>query len=283
MLQRIIPCGRIKYPLHCKLLRHLSSGTTLQQHVNVRHNEESGYSIIEMNKGPVNSMSLEFMEELTQAIRDVHDTASRGIIISSTTKAFSAGLDLNELVRPDPDRLLRFWSAFQQLHITTYTSPLVTIAAVNGAAIAGGCALSLCCDYRIIAEGRGKIGLNTVHTGLIAPYWVDRLYMMTLGHRTAEKFLCLGHLLGPGESLERGLVDEVVEGELLVKRCGEVMADWLSVPDVGRRRTKELMRADFVEEFHRIRDRDTEMFTGIVMSDAFQDHILKYVDSLKKK
>lgn len=252
--------------------------------VKVRHVEDKGYTIIEMDKSPVNSMSLEFMEELTDTIANVPSTStSRGIIITSATKAFSAGLDLNELVRPDPVRLHRFWTAFQQLHITTYTSPLVTIAAVNGGAIAGGCALSLCCDYRVIAERRGKIGLNTVHTGLIAPYWVDRMYQMTLGHRVAEKFLSLGHVLGPRESYERGLVDEVVADDAMLSRCEEVMSDWLKVPDVGRRRTKELMRSDFVGEFHRIRDQDMEMFTGIVMSESFQQHILKYVEQMKKK
>jgi len=271
--------GKLRSILSIRASRSSSSF----EHVNIEDTAD-GYSIITMNKKPVNSMSLESMQQLTTAIDTVEKTStSRGVIIASTTKAFSAGLDLNELVNPDKERLTAFWSSFQDLHIRLYSSPLVTIAAVNGAAIAGGCALSLCCDYRIISEGKFKIGLNTVHTGLIAPYWVDKLYALAIGHRQAEMLLCLGHTSSPQEAFDRGIVDRVVSADDLITSASDEMKKWLAIPDVGRVRTKELMRSDFLEEYHRRRDEDAKVFMDIVLSDSFQNHIVKFVGNLKKK
>lgn len=263
-----------------------SSSSPSYEHVRIKEDACSEFAVVEMCKHPVNSMSVESMEELRSAIHHVQNMNNiRGLVITSSTKAFSAGLDLNELVSPDINRLHRFWKAFQELHIDLYASPLVTIAAVNGSAIAGGCALSLCCDYRVMVEGRGKIGLNTVHTGLVAPYWVDKLYSMTIGHRVAEHLLSLGHVCAPHEALHNGIVDATVadDGDALTEHISTVMKQWLAIPDVGRRKTKALMRKQFIDEFHAGRDADTVMFTDIVTSSAFQTHILNFVQQLKKK
>lgn len=256
--------------------------STTYQHVDVVSTNE-GYSILQMKKMPVNSMSLESMQEFTQALDEIEKSGTRGVIIASTTKAFCAGLDLLELVQPEEERLNAFWISFRELHFRLYSSPLVTIAAISGAAIAGGCAMSLCCDYRLMADGRGKIGLNTVHTGLIAPYWVDKLYQKAIGPRQAEKLLSLGHLSAPQEALKRGIVDKVVDSSELMNTASKEMKKWLAIPDVGRQKTKSLLRREFLEEFHALCEEDVGIFTEIVFSDNFQNHILKYVNQLKKK
>jgi len=61
------------------------------------------------------------------------------------------------------------------------------------------------------------------------------------------------------------------------------MKKWLAIPDVGRRETKKLLRREFLDEFHALSEEDIGIFTEIVFSEAFQSHILKYVDQLKKK
>merc|ERR1712183_590571 len=94
------------------------------------------------------------------------------VLNSSNSSIFSAGLDITELYKPDPNRLPEFWKSFQQLFIKLYGSRLATIAAIEGSAIAGGCMLAMSCDYRIISSNKITIGLNETKLGIAAPFWM---------------------------------------------------------------------------------------------------------------
>ena len=164
-----------------------------------------------------------------------------------------------------------------------YASPLVTVAAINGHAVAGASALTLVCDNRIMAEGKFKIGLPTVHTGILVPLWLSKLFKLTVGEKEAQRYLCLGALSSPEEALSRGLVDRVVAGDELMSTCAGVVEKWLEIPDAGRVRTKQLMRGPFVREFEQDRDRDRDEFMAMITDPAFLEHLKGYTSRLKKK
>jgi len=180
-------------------------------------------------------------------------------------------------------RLLTFWTAFQEVNLRLHQSPLVTIAAINGAAPAGGCALSLNCDYRIMVDGKSVIGLNETYLGLNAPLWLCKLFASVIGHRKAEKHLCLGSLLSPQEALSIGLVDAVVSAEELMPAVEAEMKKWLSIPEVGRSRTKALLRREYITDFNERRKMDLKMFTDVVNSPAIQKILTKYLKALQSK
>jgi Delta3-Delta2-enoyl-CoA isomerase len=129
------------------------------------HHPAKGVATIIMNNMPVNSLSLEMLTALSQAIKQVEnegssDAASSSsfnnsiqslILTSSKYGIFSAGLDIKEMHNPNMERLHHFWYAFQQLYIDLYGSRLACIAAIPGNAPAAGCMLALSCDYRIMA------------------------------------------------------------------------------------------------------------------------------------
>lgn len=268
--------------LTLRSLRHLTT-TNIAQNI-ATYDSKDGYSVLEMQKKPVNSASPEFMQNLIDNIDKIENNqVSRGIILTSSAEAFSAGIELSEIVNPDIERVRSFWAISQELHYRLYSSPLVTIAAINGSAVAGGCALTLCCDYRIMAQGRHKIGLNTVHTGLRVPHWVVKLLGKTVGLRESQKLLSIGHLCTPEEALQYGIIDDLVQADDLMSAATDEMKKWLSVPDVGRNKTKAMMRQDYLKEFNQYREEDIQVFCDVVCSDAFQNNILKYVERLKKK
>jgi enoyl-CoA hydratase/carnithine racemase len=70
-----------------------------------------------------------------------------------------------------------------------YAHPLPVIAAINGHAPAGGCLLSMSCDYRIISSGPFKIGLNETQLGIAAPLWFAETMSAIVGQRQTEKLL----------------------------------------------------------------------------------------------
>ena len=118
------------------------------------------------------------------------------ILSSSNPKIFSAGLDVSELVSPNPDRLPKFWNSLQQLYLDLYGSRLAVVAAIQGHAPAAGCFLAMACDYRIMSsgdiggEGGGDmkkrfvptIGLNETQLGIAGELpWVHGVLACIVG------------------------------------------------------------------------------------------------------
>lgn len=274
-LTRLKP-SKIGFPV---LSREISS----LKMVNIEH-ADKGYSILELNRKPVNSLNLEFLQEINSALKTLeNDKSCRGAIITSKLPVFSAGLDLFEMYDPNIERMENFWREFQAMKMNLFASPLVLIAAINGACPAGGCAIAFSCDYRIMADGKHTIGLNETQIGLAAPYWLAESMKLLTGHRAAERLLALSVLLRPNEALTEGLVDEVVKPESLLEKSQQEMEKWLQIPDIGRVQTKLQLRKYFLQELHQRRDEDLEAFMKGVTHPKLQKLLGFYIEKLKQK
>lgn len=123
---------------------------------------DKGFLILKLNKGPVNSLNLEFLTALNIQLDKIEQDATvKGVILTSNCpNIFSAGLDILEMYNSQPERIRQFWSALQDFWMKLYGSSKIFIAAINGHSPAGGCLMSISCDYRVMATGPYKIGLN---------------------------------------------------------------------------------------------------------------------------
>ena len=183
--------------------------------------DTSKVAMLTLNRPPVNSLSMEMCQAISAAVKDVEDDSNvEGVVLaSSNPNILSAGLDLAELYNPDPNRLPDFWNSFQQLFIDLYLSRLATVAAIEGHAPAAGCMLAICCDYRVMTDQKGRIGLNETLLGIAAPPWLGQAMVNTIGMRNAELSLGLGLLYSPQEALGIGLVDKVVSADAVVSNA----------------------------------------------------------------
>src|SRR5262245_45372855 len=103
----------------------------------------------------------------TQAMAWILDqlraAAGEPVLFTGAGDAFSAGLNLKEVARLDERGLFDFLRLLERTMTALYLYEGPTVALVNGHAIAGGCVLTVCCDYRVAAAAPGiKIGLNEV-------------------------------------------------------------------------------------------------------------------------
>lgn len=275
-----------KFCFRVNNLKHVCSRGVASNALKMINIEETGegYSVLHMNRAPVNSLNYEFLQELNQAIKTLENEKScRGAIVTSNLPVFSAGLDLFEMHNPEPERLEMFWKELQTLKLNLLTSPLVLIAAINGACPAGGCAIAFSCDYRIMAEGKHTIGLNETNLGLAAPFWLMESLKLLTGHREAERMLALSILLKPQDALVKGLIDEVVAPEDLLSRSKDEIKKWLAIPDIGRIESKRLVRRNFVEEFQRRRDEDLAVVIKGIENPKLQQVLGMYIEKLKQK
>ncbi|CAH1274138.1 ECI1 [Branchiostoma lanceolatum] len=177
-------------------------------------NSDGDFAIVRMQKSPANGLNLEFLTELTFLLEKLEDDHScRGMILTSSLPGiFSAGIDMAELTLSEscsPEHVTAFWRALQTFIINLYHTHLVTIATITGHAPAGGCLLSLVCDYRIMAAGKYTIGISALRAGLFPPAWIQQLLADTIGQRQAELSILQGKLYRPEEALQLGLVDKV--------------------------------------------------------------------------
>lgn len=202
-----------------------------------------------MSKEPVNAMDLPFWEALYDALMwmEAHP-AVRGALIASALQRpiFTAGNDVaKELYAPNTsaERYQRFWEVSNTFLARLYASPLLTVAAIRGACPAGGCAIAMCCDHRVMTEG-GHIGLNEVAIGLPVPVFWTELFMRIVGHSKGEKLLLGGVLLKPAAAKQAGLLDGVVAEAELLRAAEEILVAGLKLPDAGRHATKRTIRAD---------------------------------------
>jgi enoyl-CoA hydratase/carnithine racemase len=177
-----------------------------------RHN---GAEIIKLNRGITNALNLELVNELTGVIRRIKDDPeSRGLVLTSTNdKFFSIGFDLPHIYGLSAVDFEIFYRSFNQACLELYTLPKPTVAAITGHAVAGGCILALCCDQRLIANGRKFMGLNEIKLGVPVPYLADRVLHELVGVRAASEIMEIGEFYTAQRALEVGMVDQVLSQE----------------------------------------------------------------------
>ena len=221
-------------------------------------------------------------QAISSGIREIESNRkAQALVLTSSTPVFCAGLDLTELHQPR--RLVEFWTAFQQLFLDLYGSRLATIAGVSGPAPAAGCMLAMACDYRIMKSSRSAvIGLNEAQFGIIAPPWMAELMVHTVGHRRAEQALMLGTLYSAEGALGIGLVDEIVEDDIL-ETCQKEAVRWTKIPPHSRVASKQLLRQPMLEKLAAKRQEDLDLFCDVCLSDKVQTNLGLYLESLKKK
>ena len=173
------------------------------------------------NRGVTNALNSEFVQALDEVLQRVKsDAGVSGLVLaSSNEKFFSIGLDIPDLYPLEREDFRDFFRVFNRVCMDLYTLPKPTVAAITGHALAGGCILALCCDWRFIAEGRKLMGLNEVKLGVPVPYLADRVLHALAGVRHARKIMECGDFYAPAEALEMGMVDEVLPVEAVVNNA----------------------------------------------------------------
>lgn len=148
-------------------------------------------------------------------IGQIDAAAGRPILLSGKNGAFSAGLDLKEVMSLDGPGMARFLGLLEHACVRLHDHPGPVVAAVTGHAIAGGAVLAACCDHRVgEAGGAARIGLNEVALGLRFPPGVLRMLLARLPAPYHGRLLLGAELHSPEDALKYGLLDELAADPL---------------------------------------------------------------------
>lgn len=201
--------------------------------------------IVRLNRGVTNPMNIELVNELAKAFQRVkRDIDVHGLVLSSSNeKFFSIGFDIPQLFELDREDFTSFYQAFNDMCLDLYTLPKPTVAAITGHAIAGGCIVALCCDYRFVAEGRKLMGLNEIKLGVSVPYLADCVLRSMVGVRIARDIVDTGEFYRAEQSFQMGMVDGVVPLERVLSESIEKSKSLGALPQ----RAFELIKRNRVE------------------------------------
>ncbi|MCE9567810.1 MAG: enoyl-CoA hydratase/isomerase family protein [Planctomycetes bacterium] len=166
-----------------------------------------------------NALSRALIAELTEAfLRATTDPDARCVILTGTGSAFCAGMDLEELrgtLGDDADKVWDDAAKLSSLYELIYTLPKPTIAAVNGAAVAGGAGLVTVCDLAVSVPD-AKFGYPEVRRGLVAAMVMPHL-LRHVGERAARYLLLTGELIDAVEALHLRFINAVVGQDRLLE------------------------------------------------------------------
>ena len=189
-----------------------------------------------------NAISFELIDDLLRGLDEVAKSRAQVLIITGAGKAFCSGMDLDDLkalMGRSAEQNLKDSETMVRLFRSLYEFPKVTIAAVNGAAIAGGTGLALLCDFTL-AVVEAKFGYTEVRIGFV-PAIVSTFLLRQVGEKQARDLLLTGRIIGAEEAARIGLINEIVAPENLLAKAGELAAMLLENSPASLRATKRLL------------------------------------------
>jgi len=199
---------------------------------NVSVEVQNDVALVRLTNGVTNAISPALVADLGTAMDQVKQNC-RGMVLAGGNKFFSIGFDLPSLMPLDQGEFMDFAVNFNRVILAAYTLPMPTVCAIAGHAAGGGNIIALTGDYRFMAEGKKRIGLNEVNLGAPVPCLADMILRQIVGDRGATEMLYSGDLITVDEAARIGLVDAVIpEGELEAKAL-EKVATLASKPKAG--------------------------------------------------
>ena len=189
-----------------------------------------------------NAISFELIDDLLRGLDEVAKSDAIVLILTGAGKAFCSGLDLENLkalLGRTPEQNLQDSRIMVQLFRKLYEFPKVTIAAVNGAAIAGGTGLALLCDFTL-AVPDAKFGYTEVRIGFV-PAIVSTFLLRQVGEKQARDLLLTGRLFDAEEASGLGLIKEIVPADGLLPRARALAALLIENSAASLRATKKLL------------------------------------------
>jgi enoyl-CoA hydratase len=208
---------------------------------------DGGLVTVTLNRpAQLNAINRAMSRELDEVVASLeHDPAARVVLLTGAgPKAFMAGADISEFQGLTPVEALTFGQRIQRLYSRIEHLHQVTIAAVNGFALGGGCELTQCCDL-VLASEAARFAQPEVNLGVIPGAGGTQRLARLLGLRRAKEINLLGEMVDAAEAYRVGLVNRVVPADRLLPEARALADKLLARAPVALRMIKEAMNEGY--------------------------------------
>ena len=197
-----------------------------------------GVGMIRLDRPPVNALSAQVSREISEAVAEATaDQRVRSVVVWGGEKVFAAGADVKEIRTLDAVSIQDYIESFQGVFTQLARLPKVTIAAINGYALGGGCELALACDFRVCADN-SRLGQPEILLGVIPGAGGTQRLPRLIGVARAKDLVFSGRMVAADEALAIGLVDRVVPAEEVVNAAQKLAERYAAGPPLALKAAK---------------------------------------------
>jgi enoyl-CoA hydratase len=207
-------------------------------------------AVLQMTHGKANAMDLEFCRALNVQVRACEASTAGALVITGQGKMFSAGVDLPRLMEGGAEYAREFLPAMNHAFETLFAFPKPVVVAINGHAIAGGCVMACCADYRMMGREPGRIGIPELLVGVPFPAVPLEIVRFATPPQHLQALIYRGLTLAADEALRYGLIDAVVDPDRLLDEAVAVADALAAVPFEAFHLTKRLLREPAIRQMH---------------------------------
>ena len=240
--------------------------------------QQGRVAVVRMTHGKANAFDLEFCRALSAQVHAWQQSPAAAVVLTGQGKIFSAGVDLVRLTGGDVVYVQEFLAAMNSAFETLFAFPKPLVVAVNGHAIAGGCVMACCADYRVMAREPGRIGIPELLVGVPFPVVPLEIVRFAAPPQHLQALIYRGLTLPADEALRYGLVDEVVDADRVVDEAVEVAERMAAVPFEAFHLTKRLLREPVIRQMHEGGVIDAvvqDAWAGETVQNAVRDYVAR--------
>jgi enoyl-CoA hydratase/carnithine racemase len=204
----------------------------------VRLEVDGGVGIIRLDRPPMNAINEELTADLRSAAQEAAARDDVGaVVLWGGEKVFAAGADVKMMAPMGPSEVRRMIEGLQDTFNLVEDLPKVTIAAITGYALGGGCELVMCADFRYAAED-ARLGQPEISLGIIPGAGGTQRLPRLVGPARAKDLIYSGRMVSAAEALDIGLVDRVIPAGDVLSAAVEAARTYAQGPRAALRAAK---------------------------------------------
>ncbi|WP_433632264.1 enoyl-CoA hydratase/isomerase family protein [Nocardia sp. CA-120079] len=174
------------------------------------HPGDERLAILRIQRHPVNALDQQMWDLLETVATELHSSTTYRAVVITGGEHFAAGADVKEMLGLSPEAFGQRNRVLQKAFHALATAPQITIAAINGYALGGGCELALAADFRI--GGRGAVlGLPEITLGIMPGSGGTQRLSRIVGLAGAKDLILTGRPVRAEEALRIGLIDQLLD------------------------------------------------------------------------
>jgi len=246
----------------------------------IRLETESHIATLTLADGKVNAMNIEWCQLFSAKLAELQrDDSVRAVVLTSAERVFSAGVDLKRVAAESSDYVQPFidslCTCFRDAFI--FSKPL--IVAINGHAIAGGCIVASCGDFRV-THSRVRIGLPELRIGVPLPAIAIEVVRRVATPVALQAMLNSGANYRNAEAVAVGLADEIVDKEQLMDSAFEHAERLAAIPAATFQLMKQQVRDASLAQADRLEERYGQRVREVWNSPELRRQIEEYAAKL---
>jgi len=231
---------------------------------------------ITLNRPKVNALNEPLIDELRAAFDNIEkDDDISAVILTGKGSFFSFGFDVPGFMSYPKDSFERYVLRYSELIKNIFMFPKPVIAALNGHAIAGGCVLTLACDFRIMVTGKAKISLNEMTFGSTLFSCVIETLRYAVGSKKSEHIIYSGKMFSAEEALSLGLVDKSASEEDFISIVEETAQDYSRRDMSAFNSIKKLLKLETLKKIEEEEKNTVSQFVDIWYSESMRENLQK--------